>query len=390
MELDYFFNERRYSMIQDEFPCKIKYPKYYETQKTEYIIGPGQRLFIPAGWFHFVFSEGVEEETGLNMAINHWFTVSQDYKEGVSNGDTPYVSGHNIPNIDLSQYISDDEEVQFIFSPDGIYGTLAIGQNHFDVKFTGMKWGDYYKNKRTDGYMIQHKFPWLDQFKCDDIPPDREKKESTMWLNFGNVRTYIHYDMEDNFLCQIKGTKRVLLWPPEDRKFLYTFNPYSLDTVFKLERAWNSWDFVMRNGHSISNKPKIVEYILRRLGDDEFTEVEEHLFRNDYINTANIYHDFLRQRGCLPEYDINRLKFYATRGPGIPKLQNINSYVNIITFITQGDMKIGDSEFHMFVGSTVCFPNLFTYPWGITDDSVIVIAAEDQQSMQPEHSASPA
>lgn len=386
MNLEHFFNERRYSVIRDEFPCKIKYPKYYEARKTEFTIGPGQKLFIPAGWFHFVFSEGVEEETGLNMAINHWFMVRESFEEGKSNGDVPYVAGHTIPNINLSEYISDDEEVRFVFSEDGIYGTVAIGQNHVDTHYTYMKWGDYYKNKRTDGYMIQHQFPWLEQFKDSDIP-DRTEKQSSMWVNFGNVRTYIHYDLDDNFLCQIKGTKRVLLFPPEDRDLLYMFNSYSLATIFKLEQAWTAWDFVARSIHPVEKKPEIVTYLLNRLGNDEVTEVEEHLFSRDYMDIMNKYHEMLHIRGCLPDYSIDRLKFYASRGPGLAKLDFVNPFINMVLFITEGTIKIASSEFPMGVGSVACFPNLFTYPWAISDGAVVIIAAEAQQSTQPEHSA---
>lgn len=386
MNLEHFFNERRYSVIRDEFPCKIKYPKYYEARKTEFTIGPGQKLFIPAGWFHFVFSEGVEEESGLNMAINHWFIAKDSFEEGKSTGDDiPYVAGHNIPNLDLSQYIPDEEEVRFVFSEDGIYGTVAIGQNHADTKYTYMKWGDYYKNRRTDGYMIQQEFPWLEQFV--DVPPDRVNKASSMWVNFGNVRTYIHYDLDDNFLCQIKGTKRVLLFPPEDRDLLYMFNSYSLDTIFKLEQAWNVWDFVARSIHPIAKKPEIVDYLLKRLGSDEFTEVEDHLFGRDYMDLVNKYHEMLHVRGCLPDYTIDRIKFHASRGSGLGKLDFVNPFINMVLFITEGTIKIASSEFPMGVGSVVCFPNMFTYPWAISEGAVVIIAAEAQQSTQLEHSA---
>ena len=380
MNLEHFFNERRYSVIRDEFPCKIKYPKYYEARKTEFTIGPGQKLFIPAGWFHFVFSEGVEEETGLNMAINHWFMVKDSFEEGKSSEDIPYVAGHNIPNLDLSQYIPDDQELRCVFSDDAIYGSVAIGQNHRETHYTYMKWGDYYKNKRTDGYMIQHEFPWLEQFV--DIPPERVKKASSAWVNFGNVRTYIHYDLDDNFLCQIKGTKRVLLFPPEDRDLLYMFNPYSLETIFKLEYAWTAWDFVARSFHPIEKKPEIVDYILKRIGDDECTEVEEHFFTRDYIDIMNKYHEMLSIRGCLPNYNIEKLKFFASRGPGLAKLDFLNPYINMVLFITEGTLKIASSEFPMGVGSVACFPNSFTYPWAVSEGAIVIIAAEAPQSMQ--------
>ena len=68
MEVGQFFNERRFSRIEEEFPDKNQFPLYYKANKTEITIGPGDGLFIPSGWFHFVFSEG----DGLNR-IDHNF-----------------------------------------------------------------------------------------------------------------------------------------------------------------------------------------------------------------------------------------------------------------------------------------------------------------------------
>ena len=65
--MEEFFAERKYSQIPEEFPDQDTYPLFYTAHKREYNLAPGDKLFIPAGWFHFVYSE-----EGFNYALNKW------------------------------------------------------------------------------------------------------------------------------------------------------------------------------------------------------------------------------------------------------------------------------------------------------------------------------
>ena len=87
-------------MIEDEFPDKEKFPLYYKAHKQEFIIEPGQMLFIPPGWFHFVFSEDPDPETGLNFAVNYWYEPSEEWVEGRSGFKGPYIADSPLPNLD--------------------------------------------------------------------------------------------------------------------------------------------------------------------------------------------------------------------------------------------------------------------------------------------------
>jgi hypothetical protein len=35
-------------------------------------------------------------------------------------------------------------------------------------------------------------------------------------VDTGGLRLWTHFDVMDNILCQIRGTKRIRLWPPEE------------------------------------------------------------------------------------------------------------------------------------------------------------------------------
>jgi lysine-specific demethylase 8 len=82
--------------------------------------------------------------------------------------------------------------------------------------------------KQNKGYYLAQSeiklFDGLDQhFNFDDLIPyyDRNNKNYiNLWMGF-KTRSGLHYDLDDNFLVQIFGTKKVFLVSPDDTKFIY-------------------------------------------------------------------------------------------------------------------------------------------------------------------------
>ena len=54
--------------------------------------------------------------------------------------------------------------------------------------------------------------PWMEHLDVRDL---------NIWLGDGHFRNTLHYDPFDNFLCQVRGTKHLLLFPPDARDALY-------------------------------------------------------------------------------------------------------------------------------------------------------------------------
>ena len=65
-----FYIQRRFSKIPNPYPKKDDYKNYYDSKRIEVQIKPNEMLFIPAGWFHFVISEKVDEISKLNVAVS--------------------------------------------------------------------------------------------------------------------------------------------------------------------------------------------------------------------------------------------------------------------------------------------------------------------------------
>lgn len=58
------------SEIQEKFPMFLK----AKERKLRADLAPGDMLYIPAGWFHEVFSESDSESSNEgHMALNYWF-----------------------------------------------------------------------------------------------------------------------------------------------------------------------------------------------------------------------------------------------------------------------------------------------------------------------------
>lgn len=221
MDLKTFMGSHKYSEITEEFPDKEKYPLYYETSRQEFTIHAGQRLFIPAGWFHFVFSEDVEEESGLNFAMNFWYYPLNNWTHGKPSNLLPRVETHGIPNLHPKDVLG-DRPVRSTWSDlDGIFPADRVF--HFfkgKVRNDYMTFDEFYKAKNPKMYIVQDENKSLSKY----APPyPTPIYLSSSWVNYGKCRSLIHCDEHDNWLCQIKGSKRVILFPHEDKDKLYMF-----------------------------------------------------------------------------------------------------------------------------------------------------------------------
>lgn len=54
--------------------------------------------------------------------------------------------------------------------------------------------------------------PWMRTLRLNDL---------NVWLGDGHFRNTLHFDPYDNLLCQVRGTKHLLLYPPDAKPHLY-------------------------------------------------------------------------------------------------------------------------------------------------------------------------
>ena len=232
MDLNQFFYEIRQSKITEEFPSKDLYPLYYKAKRREFIVKEGSMLFIPAGWFHFIFSEEPNEECGLNASFHFVYRHQDDWIEGKSGKLLPKLTPSVVPEIkNLPTFIGPEKMMNVTKNPNKIFASNNIFHRFPDMKGYDKKFEKFLNQKKSDEYILLNRL-----FDIDYLRPEHNTRfiNAGISVSFGHITTALHYDYNDVWLCQVKGTKRVLLFPPEDRDLLYLWNSYPLDFIYKL------------------------------------------------------------------------------------------------------------------------------------------------------------
>ena len=254
-----FYVKRRFSYLPSPNPCKELYPDYYNCKKIEIVIKPNEMLFIPAGWFHFVTSEEVDEESKLNVAVS-FFTeyskcincdVDQDkvyteyirhsqeakinyeyYKDGslpcLINTNNIYNSGITLDNL---KKIYENRNVLVNKSNSQLFLSNYVKEIDPDccqevfMKFDEFLSRGFDKDDPSHYYLLQSNSN-LNQLKINrpEFLKYEIEKNYCLWINFGNIYTGLHYDDHNNVIIQLQGSKKIILFAPSERNNLYLVN----------------------------------------------------------------------------------------------------------------------------------------------------------------------
>lgn len=214
MNLSTFVSESRYSQIVTEFPDKTTFPLYYSAHKTVVELNEGEMLFIPAGMYHLV----VSCNDGFNFAVNYWYTAVTTIEH------KHQISKHNIPDVDLPEIFKDRGKMLVYRSKNSLFPSLTVEHRYPNwVSEDYMTFDEFMQTKSRRQYIVQGQQDYFLQFAPTH---PSELIMSSFWANFGGeTTTTLHCDGWDNWLCQVKGKKRVILFPHQDRDLLYMWNP---------------------------------------------------------------------------------------------------------------------------------------------------------------------
>jgi len=368
MDVEQFFSERRFSKIVDEFPDKNLYPLYYTAHKLEISIGPGEGIFIPAGWFHFVFSNGE-----LNTAVNFWHVAKME--EGVRNKDSPIKFRHEIKDLELDE----NTEVEVSLTKTNIVGTRSVKSRCKDTLLQEVTkpLKQFYEEKDPHSYVVQSRqFPHLDKHRIDK---ESEFRQNTVWINFGNIRTLLHYDLDDNYLCQVEGTKRVLLFPPEDRDLLYLWNPYPLEII-------NSLEVMFYNPDEIHTFTKIIsKEDCNRFINQGLTLEDNQIILQKYYEKLLGYHE---KMGTNVSVHQGAPSFTVIKSSEISKVILFPQFAYVIIFLESTVFRHKCAKLHPVPGSMAIFPNTFSFKWWIDECYILVPTVTEEEVQQSMSQAS--
>lgn len=229
----------RYSEIISEFPDKEKYNLYYTATKYEVLLKEGDILFIPQGWFHYIFSEDVNEDSKLNVAINFWYDnvpiikhnthVETQIKHSIINNDTfIYHASHSLPFLSRHSIQPTFDDIKNIFNRPILFEESSIKcfisprikelYDKYMCKVFG-NFQDFYENKSA--YILEERDANLRGI-THSFNVNTQLLSSHWWINHGDgINSMLHCDNANNIFCQLMGTKRVILFPPSESDKLY-------------------------------------------------------------------------------------------------------------------------------------------------------------------------
>lgn len=349
-----FMKEYKYSKIAEKVPDRDKYPLYYQASAHEYTIEEGEMIFIPAGWFHVVYSEDVNSESQINFALNYWYDPVNNWKDGDPSCLLPYKKKHSIPKLDLHTIFGNDtvrvmkSELDGLFPSDRVYHKFPPGK--CSIEF--MKYDEFYTSKNPKYYIIQEQ---SNKF-ADYMPPyETPSKIMAAWINFGNARCLIHYDEYDNWLCQIDGKKRLILFPPEDRDLLYMFNPAPYEVITTIKNIEAAPTYYIAKTHFDLTKN------IRDVYAEELARYKH--IKLDHVQGVKFFPDIVPEK--FTEITING------------HYEKLQPYALSFIFAVEGQ---GAIIFHgrqktlgLAKGELIMFPSHFTFPYELTGINLKII-----------------
>ena len=142
------------------------------------------------------------------------------------------------------------------------------------------------------------------------LPHESAMFSTVLRISSPGIRLWTHYDVMDNFLLQVKGRKRILLWPPSDHDSLYIegssspviqiFDPSVLSSYPKLAAASTPTACILEPGqvlfipslwfHNVASEldgPTVsINSFFRHLPDDSYERKD--LYGNRDLVEANV------------------------------------------------------------------------------------------------------
>lgn len=258
------FNDRRFSKIGSSNPDPNEYPLFYDALCKEVVLDEGNFLIIPAGWHHLVYSDGVNKQTNVNMAISYWindefdevaaferqaYDMNIEFSSNIAYEDyanavlvsKPLISNSSYFEIPITHEVLQKAIISssiLVSDKPEIPSTTLRHLYDIDI-FPNVNVVDFLRNnlRYKSKYVYLHNLK-IDQEIINVFRPSflLSKKLNTTqcWINHGNVRTFLHYDTEHNILLQLQGRKRVFLFPPNERSKLYMHNPYPIRLLYSM------------------------------------------------------------------------------------------------------------------------------------------------------------
>ena len=366
-----FFDDMRYSKIPSLDPDPKEFPLFYKAKKYEFRLNPGERLFIPSGWFHLIDSSELDPEENMNIAVNYWHT--SEHRNGI-----PKVKWHTITKEQVFKELNKNP-VSCLKSVNGIFVSPTLN-HHFpgeDLSLFEMSFDKFLENNNSLIYLAQSSIKpefTIEEKLC--------RPDTKVWLNRYPAITQMHYDGSDNWFCQIIGRKRVMLFPPEERVNLYTYNPYPIQLVENIRNRLTFSETFSTYNDQISRN--LIKEIME-LKQDIVIHNSELL--DIYKKIYMLYENHLIKKRCSVKCkvvvpDVNfKILFINCASQPISLPEDMDH--TFVFSITQCNFRLGRFNMQLRPGCVHCSPNTMEYPL-VLNRGVYILPTKENVTVIPD------
>jgi len=243
-----------HSAIPSYPPDVFKYPDFYKCKEHVYVLNPGDILYIPPYWFHWVFS--YNNENDINVAFS-FMILNEDIISKTSNPDIlknkPFTYHYENDLINYNNSLETifklKEKVEILKSknvnlyPENKIKTDNIVREEIELsKISELSKLSKLNLKNSFNFVagqesLTHVFKTLPSLRPPEYllyllnkNTEELKYKPLLWISYSKectkhdkipINTGLHYDATPNFIFQIKGIKVVRLYSPLCHSKLY-------------------------------------------------------------------------------------------------------------------------------------------------------------------------
>lgn len=260
------------------------YPSLKKTNPKFFELNPGEALYIPKKWWHWVKSEKC-------LAINYWWENKDKLnKPNKLKGGNFFTYNH------LSDYYNEEVNIWNSENDKG-YTQKLIDFLNSDDDYRYIITLDHTKWKRNN--ILKNYLPDLpDELKNKFNITLQSNIQKNLWISSGKHDTGLHFDDNDGLLYVASGKKTVILFPPSDSDNLLPYNIVPVYATGYTNNAFKSNLFM--NGEIIPNQMKMSRLLYETL---------------NVVNAEKITHKyFVNLFKSLPEW--NNKTVYGVKWDG--------------------------------------------------------------------------
>ncbi len=205
-------------------------PSLLLTSPQRFTLSPGESLWIPRGWWHWIRTNGPA------VAVNLWMPHS------IGSSRVPYVLtdfSHPSSLLTAIDGVKTKPDVWNSNIDTMIRNSTLKRDNEYTITLSGYKKQDIFDPLNKELLRVANTHAY--------VPPGAKVN---VWMSEGYHDTGLHYDDNDGILSVLRGTKEITMFPPSDTPYL---RPHSVLPSWATQRPAKVFYNLYKFSHYLPN-----------------------------------------------------------------------------------------------------------------------------------------